>query len=199
MKKLGMITAATALLVIAGTSVYAQPYNATPRSSAQQERMNNRAANWPERHAEMQRVAEARIAGVPAGLKLTAEQQKLWQPVEAALKSNMKSRSEFMAKMYQARKDAAEQPDFLQRLEMRSEMSQVMAQNSKTLFDAAKPFWASLDDGQKKLLPQLVNFHEMGKGMAGKGRGHKGGMMGMGMNGPHHGNGPRQGNPSTTN
>src|SRR5436305_3987711 len=72
MKKI--LLAGTAALVLAGsTAVYAQHrpwFGGHMRMSAE-----DRAA-----------FADARIAAVHAGLKLNADQEKLWPPVEAAVK-----------------------------------------------------------------------------------------------------------------
>src|ERR1700712_5245637 len=78
MKKI--LLAGAAVLVLAGSSaVYAQhrPW------SHHQSRMN------PEDRAAF---ADARIAAVHAGLKLTPDQEKLWPPVEAAVKDFAKLR-----------------------------------------------------------------------------------------------------------
>ncbi len=196
MKRIATLTVAAALMAMSGTAAFAQSHEAHGKAAAaQQEKMEHKgnSADWQSRRADMQRVMEARIAGIPAGLKLTADQQKLWQPVESAIKANMKARSDFMDKMHESRKDAKDQPDFITRLDHRSQMAQMAAQNSKSLLDAMKPFWASLDDGQKKLLPALMHPPgNMMRGMRGKGRmggmmEHHGGMMGgMGHGGGKH-------------
>ncbi len=73
--------AAVAVLAIAGsTAVYAQHRHWGGHGYS---RMN------PEDRAA---YADARIAAVHAGLKLTADQEKLWPPVEAAVKEFAKLR-----------------------------------------------------------------------------------------------------------
>src|SRR3954466_5650303 len=80
MKKI--LLAGTAVLVLAGsTAVYAQHrpwFHDHMRTSAE-----DRAA-----------FADARIAPVHAGLKLTPDEEKLWPPVEAAVKEFAKLRIE---------------------------------------------------------------------------------------------------------
>ncbi len=197
MKKLATLTAAAAVMAMAGSAVYAQSNEAT-QDSPRQERIYKKG-DWKQKRENMQRLAEARIAGIPAGLKLTADQQKLWQPVEEVIRANMKSRSETMTKMREARETSKDRPDYMERLEIRAEMAQQEAQNSKNLLDTMKPFWASLDDNQKNLLPPLLRPGQPGMkaGMRG-GRGHHFGGSGMhggmGMHsgmGWHDGNGPR--------
>src|SRR5246127_1571467 len=75
--------AAVAVLVIAGsTAVYAQ-YHPWLREHMQHMRMS------PEDRAAF---ADARIAAVHAGLKLTPDQEKLWPPLEAAVRDFAKLR-----------------------------------------------------------------------------------------------------------
>src|ERR1700742_1428111 len=74
---------AVAVLALAGTTaVYAQ-YRPWFRDHMHHQRMN------PEDRAAM---GDARIAAVHAGLKLNAEQEKRWPPVEAAVRDFAKLR-----------------------------------------------------------------------------------------------------------
>src|SRR5262245_54466065 len=83
------IVAAGVVFVIAGTTaVYAQHW-----------------PNWPGRwhHSfarstdDMSALADARIAAIKAGLRLTADQEKLWPPVEAAARDLAKLRIDRVA------------------------------------------------------------------------------------------------------
>src|SRR6201996_1148307 len=76
--------AAVAVLAIAGsTAVYAQYRHPWAREHGQHMRMN------PEDRAAF---ADAKIAAVHAGLKLTPDQEKLWPPVESAVRDFVKLR-----------------------------------------------------------------------------------------------------------
>src|SRR6478736_800672 len=92
--------AAVAVLAIAGsTAVYAQHRH----WGFGQMRMN------PEDRAA---YADARIAAVHAGLKLTADQEKLWPPVEAAVRDFAKLRIDRAnARMNAGPGDAQQKPD----------------------------------------------------------------------------------------
>ena len=93
--------AAVAVLAIAGsTAVYAQHRHWGFGHS----RMN------PEDRAA---YADARIAAVHAGLKLTADQEKLWPPVETAVRDFAKLRIDRAnARMNSSRDDSSQQkPD----------------------------------------------------------------------------------------
>ena len=92
--------AAVAVLAIAGsTAVYAQ-YHPWLREHMQHMRMS------PEDRAAF---ADARIAAVHAGLKLTADQEKLWPPVESAVRDLVKLRIDRANARMKAQDDAQEQ------------------------------------------------------------------------------------------
>jgi len=169
MKKLATLTAAV-VIAMTGATAYAQQPAGGPAKG------NDRQTNWQERRADMERLSEARIAGIPAGLKLTPDQVKLWQPLEATVKTTMQQRTGFMDKMREMRR-GNERPDYLARLTAWTEMTQQEAKNSAQMLEQMKPFWASLDDGQKKLLPSLLQPTNHGWGKGGM---HRGKGMGMG-------------------
>jgi len=82
------VLAGTTALAIAGTSlVYAQ------KSSDDFQRTER----WRPGAADIAAFGDARIAALHAGLKLTAEQEQLWPPVETALRDLAKQRSERFA------------------------------------------------------------------------------------------------------
>jgi hypothetical protein len=141
--------AAVAVLAIAGsTAVYAQHRHWGYGHS----RMN------PEDRAA---YADARIAAVHAGLKLTAEQEKLWPPVEAAVREFAKLRIDRAnARMDARRDDSSEQkPDNpVARLRDRADHMATMAAAMKKIADAADPLYKTLDDGQKRRLAVLTRM-----------------------------------------
>src|SRR3954454_249614 len=128
--------AAVAVLAIAGsTAVYAQHRH----WSYGHMRMN------PEDRAAF---ADARIAAVHAGLKLTADQEKLWPPVEAAVKEFAKLRIDRAnARMNAMRDDNRDQQkpdDPVARLRERAEAMGTTAASLKKRADAADPLYKSL-------------------------------------------------------
>src|SRR5881398_3909869 len=160
--------AAVAVLAIAGsTAVYAQHRHWGFGFS----RMN------PEDRAA---YADARIAAVHAGLKLTADQEKLWPPVEAAVREFAKLRIDRAnARMNAAPGDASQQKpdDPVARLRERADNMAASAAALKKIADAADPLYKTLDEGQKRRLAILTH---MG-GRFGGGWRHRGfdhGMMG---------------------
>jgi hypothetical protein len=172
--------AGMAALVIAGsTAVYAQH------------------PTWFREHARFSpedraAFADARIAAVKAGLKLTPDQEKLWPPVEAAVRDLAKLRIDRANARMNAAKDDTSDPqkpdDPLARLRERADTMATMAAAMKRIADAADPLYQTLDDGQKRRLAVLTHMeHRFG----GEGWRHHGferdgdrGGPGRGMMGP---------------
>jgi len=148
MKKI--LLAGTAALVLAGsTAVYAQHrpwFHNHMRMSAE-----DRAA-----------FADARIAAVHAGLKLNADQEKLWPPVETAVKEFAKLRIDRAnARMNATRddnRDRQKPDDPVARLRDRAEAMGTTAAALKKIADAADPLYKTLDDGQKRRLAILTHM-----------------------------------------
>jgi hypothetical protein len=149
MKKL--LLAGVAVLAIAGsTAVYAQHHRPWLQGHM---RMN------PEDRAAF---ADARIAAVHAGLKLNADQEKLWPPVETAVKEFAKLRIDRAnARMNAMRDDSRDQQkpdDPVARLRDRAETMGTTAAALKKIADAADPLYKTLDDGQKRRLAILTHM-----------------------------------------
>lgn len=123
---------------------------------------------------------DARIAAVKAGLKLTPDQEKLWPPVEAAVRDFAKLRIDRAnARMNPRPEEGADArgPDPVTRLRERADAMAATAAAMKNIADAADPLYKTLDDGQKRRLAVLTR---MG-GRFGEGWRHRGfehGMMG---------------------
>jgi hypothetical protein len=132
---------------------------------------------------------DARIAALKAGLKLTAEQEKNWPAVEAALRDLAKQRAEranAMAQRHEARRGqersqersqdsaSAAQPapaDAIARMREGADRMTERAANLKKLADASEPLYKSLDDAQKHRFSALIrmggrhgHFHRHGRG-----------------------------------
>jgi hypothetical protein len=126
--------------------------------------------------ADREMMLDAKLAGMKSGLQLTADQEKLWGPFEAAVKDAAKSRMEAMGKMMQARADG-ERMSPVDHLDAMADRLSQGAANVKKIADAAKPLYASLDDSQKHkfgmlgrmLMPERSRFamemhrHHMGE------------------------------------
>jgi hypothetical protein len=157
MKK--VILAGIAALAIAGsTMVYAQhrPWS------------HDHARMSPEDRAAF---ADARIAAVHAGLKLTPDQEKLWPAVETAVRDFAKLRIDRAnARMKASQddsKDAQKQDsrnlaDPVARLRERADTMATTAAALKKIADAADPLYKTLDEGQKRRLTILTHMEHRG-------------------------------------
>src|ERR1700726_3043312 len=142
--------AGIAALAIAGsTAVYAQHH----RWFHEHMRMN------PEDRAAF---VDARVAAVHAGLKLNADQEKLWPPVESAVRDFAKLRIDRAnARMNAKSDDDAQKPDDpVARLRERADNMATSAAAMKKIADAADPLYKTLDDGQKRRLAILTHHME---------------------------------------
>jgi len=151
--------AAVAVLALAGsTAVYAQH------------------RHWGYGHMRMNpedraAFADARIAAIHAGLKLTADQEKLWPAVETAVREFAKLRIDRAnARMNAPRGDsAAQKPDDpVARLLERADNMATTAAAMKKVAEAADPLYKTLDDGQKRRLAALTH---MDRRFGGRGEG----------------------------
>jgi hypothetical protein len=135
--------AGVAALAIAGsTAVYAQ------------HRHWGNARIAPEDRAAM---VDARIAGVHAGLKLNADQEKLWPPVETAVRDFAKMRIDRANARMNAPADSP-RPDPVTRLREHADNMAASAAALKKIADAADPLYKTLDEGQKRRLAVLTRM-----------------------------------------
>jgi zinc resistance-associated protein len=169
------IVAGTAALAIAGTSlVYAQS------------RGGRDGVRWQPNTEDLRAFGEARLAGLKAGLTLTAEQEKNWPAFEQAAREVGKLRLDRMA----ARRDAPPSSDPVERLRQRATAMTDTGAALTKLADATDPLYKSLDENQKRRFAVLSRVGGLGDQM----RGHEGRGMrdyyGRGMR--HHYWGPRR-------
>src|SRR6266436_7045924 len=144
---------------------------------------------WSHEHMQMSpedRAAftDARIAAFKAGLKLTPDQEKLWPPVEAAVRDFAKLRIDRANARMNAQRDGSQDQqkpdDMVARLRERADNMATSAAAMKKIADAADPLYKSLDDGQKRRLAALTHMgHRFGGGV-GWHHGFEHGMMDRG-------------------
>lgn len=142
------VIAALVVFVVAGTTaVYAQ--------------------HWPGRwlgmgrHStdDMSAFADARIAAVKAGLRLTPDQEKLWPPVETAARELAKQRIDRVAERRNAERDGRGQrsPDELfDRFKRSADNMAASAAGMQKLAQAADPLYRTLNEDQKRRLVVLA-------------------------------------------
>lgn len=175
MKKI-ILASVAAVAIIGSTAVYAQHRHHHHRMSTE-----DRSA-----------FVDAKIAAVKAGLKLTPEQEKMWPPVEAAVRDFAKqriARANARASEREALRAERDQKgsqdgkaasadqtrDPMARLRDRADSMAETAAGLKKIADAADPLYKSLDDGQKRRLTVLTR---MGGHHGWRGRGFERGLDG---------------------
>lgn len=181
---LKMVLAGTAALAIAGSTLaYAQ----------QDPGAGPRGPHWRPSAQDISAFADARVAALHAGLKLTPDQEKNWPAVESALNDLAKQRQTW----FTARASADKPKDPLERLGVRAQAMQSRGAALQKLVDAAKPLYTSLDPAQKHRFMILARLqrpfgwhghHHHGRRGA-EGFGHRG--FGHGPMGPEQGPGPQ--------
>ena len=141
----------TALTILGSSLAFAQQ---TP-PAADTQRMQPTAE-------DLAALTDARIAALRAGLKLSAEQEKNWPAVEAAVRDLAKQRADRLAERTAAREarrtsgDRQPRPDLVERLRRGADAMNGRAASLKKLADAVEPLYKSLDDGQKRRLNVLL-------------------------------------------
>jgi hypothetical protein len=184
MKK-AVLAAVAAVTILGSQAVYAQ--NRSPQ---------------PPRVSTEDRAAflDARMASIKAGLQLTADQEKLWPPVETALRDFAKQRaaerdariSERDARRAERRQQGAGDnaqpanrtpPDPVARVRSQVDSMTATAAGLKKIADAAEPLYKTLDEGQKRRFSVLTRLGGSGDWF---GRGFERGRDGDRNHGRHH-------------
>ena len=149
------------------------PVLAVAAEGDQQASHAERMQQWA---ADRETMLDAKLAGMKAGLGLTADQEKLWSPFESAVKDADKSRMDAMGQMMRMRAQG-ESMSPIDHLDAMADRLSHGAANIKKIADAAKPLYDSLDESQKHkfgmlgrmLMPERSRFamemmrHHMGE------------------------------------
>ena len=159
MKK-AILAGVAAVAILGSSAVYAQHrYHQHHRMSTE-----DRAA-----------FLDAKIASVKAGLKLTPDQEKLWPPVETAVRDFAKQRmaqANARASEREARRAERDQKgsqdgkpaaadqtrDPVASLRERADRMAETATGLKKIADAADPLYKTLDEGQKRRLTMMTRM-----------------------------------------
>jgi zinc resistance-associated protein len=97
---------------------------------------------------------DARIAALRAGLKLSPDQDKLWPPVEDAIRGLVRQRRDQMRAWRESRGQIRDDiPGLLRGM---ADRQAARADALRKLADAAAPLYASLDESQKRRLLVLA-------------------------------------------
>ena len=159
---------AAALLIAGSTIVYAQNQNRPGREGLR---------NWRPSVEDMRAFGEARLAGLKAGLTLTAEQEKSWPAFEQAAREFTKLRIERRNAAANTQAPAADNNP-AERLNRRATAMVETGNALKKLSEATGPLYNSLDESQKRRFAMLSRLGRLG-GDDVRGRDGRPGMRGM--------------------
>lgn len=91
--------------------------------------------------------ADARIAALHAGLKLNADQEKLWPPVETAMRDMSRLRREQREAMRERGRMVDDAPGVMRAM---ADAMTARGEALRKLADASTPLYATLDPDQKR-------------------------------------------------
>ncbi|MFG1320982.1 Spy/CpxP family protein refolding chaperone [Xanthobacter autotrophicus] len=152
--KHALMAALMTVLVIAGPAAQAQtapPAGAPPEPPA----VELYSA------ADAQAVLDARILALKTVITLNPEQQKLWPPVEAAIREVA-----MLSAARQAERAKAPPPaNFVDILDRIADAEAVRARDLKTVTQALKPLVASLTPEQQRRIPAFLGLREGAGGL----------------------------------
>ena len=100
--------------------------------------------------------ADARMAALHAGLKLNADQEKMWPAFEQALRELTQLRTDRFTR------DQQPSSDPVARLQRLADALSTRGTTLKRLADTLAPLYQSLDDGQKRRFTILARFTTIG-------------------------------------
>jgi len=154
-----VVIGATALLLTASSIANAQ---SSQTSSATPQRLSA---------AERNTLTDMRIDLTKAALQLTPEQEKLWPPVEAAIRANVEDRRGRVAKAQETvgrvadegRIEVLRNRDPITFLQRRSQALSQRSENLDKLADAWQPLYNTLSQEQRRRMAALtiLVLHDM--------------------------------------
>jgi len=104
--------------------------------------------------ADARAVLNARLAALKAVMDLTPEQERLWQPVEAAIRDIVRDAAERRTQRF----NAAQPAHFLDVLATIADAEAARGRDLRRFVDAAKPLVASLTEAQRRRIPAFLGM-----------------------------------------
>lgn len=135
--------------VLSSPGVHAQPAPAPQAATAPAPQA---ATAYDE--ADARAILNARLAALRTVIELSPEQERLWTPLEAAIRAADRNAATRRAQ----RLAAAEPTTFLDVLGRIADAETARGQDLRRFVDAATPFVASLTDAQKRRIPAFLGM-----------------------------------------
>lgn len=143
-------------VAIAGSSLAYAQYRGGPDEPRQWRHSERGAERWRPSAEDLGAFADARIAGLRAGLRLTAAQEQHWPAFEQALRERAKLRAERLAAFGDATRTGDVPDNPVARMQRRADMMVRHAGVMKQVADMAAPLYQSLDEAQKRRFVMLA-------------------------------------------
>ncbi|RDJ27019.1 hypothetical protein DWF00_08385 [Bosea caraganae] len=140
--------------ILLATALLAGPHQAFAQQATAPQAQQ--LPDWSD--ADARAVLNARLAALRVVAELTPEQEKLWTPVEAAIRDISKAASD----RRNGRQQAAAPGSFLDVLGAIADAEEARGRELRRLVEAARPFVASLSDGQRRRLPVFLGMTDHG-------------------------------------
>lgn len=150
-----------------------------------------RDGGWQMSPESRERLQDGKIAAAKATLKLTADQEKLWAPIEEQVRTMYKERADKRAERQKRREErranrekdgdqksaeTRQRPNVAERYERIAKRMGERADKMKAFSSAFSPFYASLTDQQKEVVgPAMRGLRVAQLGGGHRGWGHRGG------------------------
>src|SRR3954447_4867785 len=104
--------------------------------------------------SDREAFTDARLAALHTGLKLTPDQEKLWPPVEQAIRALAAQRRDQAGQARETRRNL--RADFPAAVRSIADSEAARADTLRRLADAVVPLYATLDEGQKHRAAVLI-------------------------------------------
>jgi zinc resistance-associated protein len=142
--------------VLLGAALVATPALAQDARSTRDDPFDRGGRGGLDRFSQQDREAfiDARIAALRAGLKLTADQEKLWPAVEDAIRDLVAQRRDQRREWRDMRRELRD--DFPAAIRGMAERQAARAEALRRVADATAPLYATLDESQKRRAAVLL-------------------------------------------
>jgi hypothetical protein len=105
----------------------------------------------------MTRHIDGRLAFLKAELKITPDQEQLWNDYASAVRTNAESMQDRCDEIKKAMEDG-NRPPLPERLDLRTQMMEAKLEALRTKGKALKPLYDALSDDQKKTADELIRL-----------------------------------------
>lgn len=145
--------------LVAATALASAPALAQQQPAPQTQDAPREAAPAPIAQPDGDALLDARVAALRAGLRLSGDQETLFEPVEQAMRDAHAARAERDAQAGVVETEPA--LDFMTRMERRTALAAARTQEQVQLVEALRPLWDTLDESQRATLPALLGMRAM--------------------------------------